>query len=67
MSVELDPIIAQKLEDFRRRRRNLIFLRGVVALSLTMRVRPIRSCIGLRQVIFLILISFYLCMALLKK
>ncbi|MBT4666217.1 MAG: hypothetical protein HOB63_06845, partial [Opitutae bacterium] len=28
MSVQVDPIILQKLEDFRRRRRNLIFLRG---------------------------------------
>ncbi|MBT7740385.1 MAG: hypothetical protein HN727_01160, partial [Opitutae bacterium] len=28
MSVQVDPIILQKLEDFRCRRRNLIFLRG---------------------------------------
>ena len=36
MSVELDPIIAQKLEDFRRRRRNLIFLRGVCTAIVTL-------------------------------
>ena len=35
MSVQLDPIIAQKLEDFRRRRRNLIVLRGICTAIVT--------------------------------
>ena len=36
MSVQLDPIIAQKLEDFRRRRRNLIILRGICTAIVTL-------------------------------
>ena len=36
MSVQLDPIIAQKLEDFRRRRRNLIILRGICSAVVTL-------------------------------
>ena len=36
MSVQLDPIIAGKLEDFRRRRRNLIILRGVCTAIVTL-------------------------------
>ncbi|MBT3636055.1 MAG: hypothetical protein HN531_03880 [Opitutae bacterium] len=35
MSVQLDPIIASKLEDFRRRRRNLIVLRGICTAIVT--------------------------------
>ena len=36
MSVQLDPIIAEKLEDFRRRRRNLIILRGICTAIVTL-------------------------------
>ena len=36
MSVQLDPIIAKKLEDFRRRRRNLIILRGICTAIVTL-------------------------------
>ena len=36
MSVQLDPIIAEKLEDFRRRRRNLIVLRGICTAIVTL-------------------------------
>jgi hypothetical protein len=36
MSVQLDPIIASKLEDFRRRRRNLIILRGICTAIVTL-------------------------------
>ena len=36
MSVQLDPIIAQKLEDFRCRRRNLIILRGICTAIVTL-------------------------------
>ncbi|SVD76038.1 uncharacterized protein METZ01_LOCUS428892, partial [marine metagenome] len=36
MSVQLDPIISQKLEDFRQRRRNLIILRGICTAVVTL-------------------------------
>ena len=36
MSVQLDPIISQKLEDFRQRRRNLIILRGLCTAVVTL-------------------------------
>ena len=36
MSVQVDPIILQKLEDFRRRRRNLIILRGLCSLVISL-------------------------------
>ncbi|MGE4550893.1 MAG: hypothetical protein AAEJ57_05845, partial [Opitutales bacterium] len=36
MSVQVDPIILRKLEDFRRRRRNLIILRGLCSLVISL-------------------------------
>ncbi|MFP6901887.1 MAG: hypothetical protein VCA36_13150, partial [Opitutales bacterium] len=36
MSVQIDPIILQKLEDFRLRRRNLIILRGLCSLVVSL-------------------------------
>ena len=36
MSVEIDPIIVKKLDDFGRRRRNLIILRGLCSLIVSL-------------------------------